>query len=711
MPQRPIVRHKTNETDALRRRTAMIAIFVVLWMCVIVARLMQLQIAQHEFLSAHAETQQRRSAPLAPTRGGIFDRNENQLAHSIETESFFAVPYEIADAEKTAAEIAKTLGANDSERKTLAARLTEAKAHNRKFVWLARQVENAPAAALRAMNLHGVYSLKEEKRVYPNNSLAAHILGFVGLDDKGLGGVEQFSNASFKGESGKVLLEQDARHHVFDSSTIEARNGQSLILTIDENIQYQVEKTLAEAVAESRAKSGASIVLDPHTGEILALANVPTFDPNAANRTPPELRANHALQDIYEPGSTFKIVAYSAAIEEKLARPNDTINCQGGQINVFGRTVHDHTPYGVLTLTEALAKSSNVAAIKLGMRVGNERMYDYITRFGFGRRTNVELPGETSGLVRSVARWQPSSIGSIAIGQEVGVTPLQMAAAYAAIANDGVRVAPHIIREVRAGDGVTTLKRAQPETHRVVSEETARTLRRMLESVTVNGTAKRAQLDGYTAAGKTGTAQKVDPRTHAYSPTKYVASFVGFAPLENPSVVIIVVIDEPVGAHHGGDVAAPVFRSIAEYVLPYLNTPPDTEVKQTLTPLALKEANNGAKREDQTTNGKDQTSNSTEKPGETLPHENFDADDDAFADAASGARLSAGETEIVYASVSDNAFRMPDLRGRSVREVAQTCARLGLELEARGEGRARAQVPKAGASIEAGQTVRVEFAR
>lgn len=335
---------------------------------------------------------------------------------------------------------------------------------------------------------------------------------------------------------------------------------------------------MTSAIAESNAKSGTAIVLDPHTGEILALANAPTFDPNDVGAASPAARANWALQNIYEPGSTFKIVAFSAAIEKGLAKPTDHIDCQMGSITVAKRVIHDAHPFGDLTLAEALAKSSNVAAIKLGIRVGDQTMYDYITRFGFGARTGIELPGETGGLIRPVKRWQQSSIGSVAIGQEVGVTPLQMAAAFGALANDGVRIAPHLIREIRNASGATAF-RPNPEQRRVISKDTANALRGMLEGVTLNGTAKKAQLDGYSAAGKTGTAQKIDPRTGTYSQTKYVASFVGFAPVNNPAVVIIVVIDEPGGAYHGGDVAAPVFRQIAEQILPDMGVIPDTDFK------------------------------------------------------------------------------------------------------------------------------------
>ncbi|HEV7842819.1 MAG TPA: penicillin-binding protein 2, partial [Pyrinomonadaceae bacterium] len=525
--------------DASRRRALVIISLLVFWMLVITTRLVYLQTFQHEMLARRARVQQQDAIETSPMRGLVLDRQGRELARSVDTESFFAVPVDIKDEEQTAKSLAPLVGV---DRATLTTRLREGKEKNRKFVWIARKLDAEQAQKVAALKLEGIYSLKEPKRFYPNGQLASHVLGFVGLDEVGLGGVEQVYNERIQGEAGKLFVETDAHRRAYNSLEVEPRPGQAVVLTIDQMVQYRTEQALVAAVANSKAKSGTAIVLDPRTGEILALANAPSFDPNDARTAAAECRANQALQNIYEPGSTFKIVAYSAAIEEGLVKPDDHIDCQMGSINVAGRIVHDHHAFGSLTITEALAKSSNVAAIKLGLKLGDARMYDYIRRYGFGARTNVELPGETAGLVRPVARWQPTSMGSIAMGQEVGVTPLQMAAAFGAIANDGVRIAPHLVREIRAIDG-TLAYQAQPEQRRVVSTETARVLRGMLESVTVSGTAKKAQVEGYTAAGKTGTAQKIDPKTKTYSSTKYIGSFVGFAPAENPAVVIIVVID------------------------------------------------------------------------------------------------------------------------------------------------------------------------
>jgi cell division protein FtsI (penicillin-binding protein 3) len=463
-----------------------------------------------------------------------------------------------------------------------------------------------------------------------------------------------------------------------------------VVLTIDQLIQYRTEQALTDAVQRTHARSGTAIVMDPRTGEILALANAPTFNPNQPGREPVEARTNGALQNIYEPGSTFKIVAYSAAIEKGLVKPDDKIDCQMGSITVAGRLIHDGHPYGVLTIADALAKSSNVGAIKLGLLVGNDSMYDYMKRLGFGSKTGIDLAGESSGLMRQVSRWQPSSIGSIAIGQEVGVTPLQMAAAYSALANGGTWIKPHVVSELRTPDGAVVYQ-AKPETHKALNPETTAALRGMLEGVTLHGTAKKAQLEGYTAAGKTGTAQKVDPKTHAYSATKFIGSFVGFAPVNNPAVVIIVVIDEPQGSYHGGDVAAPVFREIAEQVLPELNVTPDTEVKglpQTIAQVS-KPSPQQAK----------QDSIQIERRQETLPQ------------VVAAKSFNGKAHEVVFAAAANRNPLMPDLHGQSVRDALRMCAQLGLKLEAHGDGFAAQQAPAAGTEIDPGQTVRVDFAR
>jgi len=607
----------------------------------------------------------------------------------VQTISLFLDPADLdaGQLECTAQQLSNALGLSYAE---VSQQLSNAQTMERRFLWIARRLDVDRGNQILALELPGIHPVIEPKRFYPNGSLASHVLGYVGIDGQGLGGVEHSYNSKIKGEPGELFLEKDATGRAYESFEIPAKPGQTVVLTIDQTIQYHAEQALQAAVSRSHAKSGTAIVLDPRTGEILALANAPTFDPNKVSDSIADARSNWALQNIYEPGSTFKIVAFSAAIDRKLAKPEDHIDCQMGAITVAGRVVHDHHPFGSLTLVEALAKSSNVGAIKLGIRVGDESMYDYITRYGFGSRTGIELMGETPGILRKVDRWQPSSIGSIAIGQEIGVTPLQMVSAYGAVANDGVRIAPHIVREVRNANG-SVLFSAQPQQRRVINAETAIALRGMLEGVTLHGTAKKAQLDGYSAAGKTGTAQKIDPRTRGYSATKFVGSFVGFAPVNNPQVAIIVVIDEPAGAYHGGDVAAPVFREIAEQILPALNVEPDIET--TAIPELIARAD---KQSPSDAKLRDEQQRAESERRSTLP-----------TVVSDGGR----EGEVVYAVTTSKAMVMPDLHGRSVRDVARTCAQLGLQIEARGEGRVMKQNPAPGAEVSTGQVIYLDFGR
>jgi len=664
-----------------RRRAMFVALGLVAWMVIVGARLAQLQITQHDELSARAKNQQLGTVETNPTRGLLLDRQGRELARSVDTESFYADPREIKNVSETARKISSVTGQNKDE---LIAKISNAQDSNKQFIWLMRRIDLQTATKLDAMELDGVYSRKEPKRYYPNDGLAAHVLGFVGTDEIGLSGVEQFYNEKIRGEAGRVFYETDARRRPFESYEVQPHPGQTVVLTIDQSIQYRTEQALFAAVERSNAKSGTAIVMDPHTGEILALANAPAFDPNEPANEPPEVRTNWALQNIYEPGSTFKVVAYSAALEKGLVQPDDRIDCQNGSITVAGRLIHDGHSYGVLTIADALAKSSNVGAIKLGLLVGNDSMYDFAKRLGFGSRTGVDLPGESAGIFRPVNRWQPSSIGSIAIGQEVGVTPLQMATAYSVIANGGTWVKPHVVREMRSADG-SIMFQAKPEARPALKAETVEKLRGMMEGVTLHGTARKAQVEGYTAAGKTGTAQKIDPKTHTYSATKYIGSFVGFAPVNNPAVVIIVVIDEPRGAYHGGDVAAPVFREIAEQILPELSVTPDVEIKT--APQVIAENR------------------------KTSPQEIQDEEQRVATLPTIAKNLSGSSREVIFAPATKRGALMPDMRGQSVRDVMGMCSQLGLNLEAKGAGRAIRQYPSAGAELSSGQTVRVEFER
>ena len=686
MPRRATA-NEAPRIENSHRRILFVAIVLVLWMLAIGARLVQLQIHQHDNLASRARNQQLSSIETAPTRGQVLDRQGRELARSLDTESFYSDPGEVKNIDETVRKIASVTGL---DRADLIKRFSDAKDANKKFIWIVRRLEMERANKLDALELEGVYSRKEPKRYYPNDTLAAHVLGFVNADELGLGGVEQSYNEKIRGEAGKVYLEVDRDRRAFESYEVQPHPGQTVVLTIDQLIQYRTEQALQGAVERSHAKSGTAIVMDPRTGEILALANSPTFNPNEAGKVSPDEKTNGAVQNIYEPGSTFKIVAFSAAIEKGLVKPDDKIDCQMGSITVAGRVIHDHKPFGVLTVADALAQSSDVAAIKLGLLAGNDSMYDYMKRLGFGSRTGIDLAAESPGILRPVNRWQPASMGSLAMGQEVGVTPLQMAAAYSALANGGMWIKPHVVRELRLPDG-TVVYQAKPEMRRALNPETTAAMRGMFEGVTLHGTARKAQLDGYTAAGKTGTAQKVDPKTHAYSATKFVGSFVGFAPVSNPAVVIIVVIDEPQGSYHGGDIAAPVFREIAEQVLPELNITPDTEVKS--APPMIAQLSKGSPQQIK------EDAAQIERREETLPK------------MVAAKSFNGKTSEVVLAMATNRGALMPDLRGQSVRDALRLCSQLGLKLEARGDGFAMQQNPAAGTEVDVGQTVRVDFAR
>jgi cell division protein FtsI/penicillin-binding protein 2 len=542
-----------------RRNFLLLTLFLGAWTTLVVARLIQLQVVEHEDFLRQARRQQEQTVEISPVRGVIYDRNHRPLAMSVEVESVFAVPVEIPDAKSTARLLGKVLHLDPNE-------LSKKLDGDRSFTWVKRKVSALEAARVRQLNLKGVHFQKEPERFYPKRELAAHVLGHVGVDDQGLAGIELTFDKSIRGEPGQMLIEHDARRRLFGRTGRPPAAGNDVVLTLDEDIQYIAEQELDSAVAESHARAGSVVVEDPHTGEILALANWPTFNPNTYGDVDPNVIRNFAVSGIYEPGSTFKIITMASAFDEGDATPDEQVDCQHGVINVAGHTIHDWKAFGTLTVEQAFEFSSDVCAIKLAMRVGNDALYRYIRGFGFGTPTGIELPGETRGMTKPPDRWWKASIGAIAMGQEIGVTPLQMVAAAAIVANDGLWVRPHIVRQS------VPLSDAQA-IRRVISPQTAARMQRLMERVVEAGTGTKAKPKGYSAAGKTGTAQKLDPLTHTYSAHDFIASFVGFAPAESPQFAMIVVLDSPRGEYHGGTVAAPVFRRIAEQVLAYRDVP------------------------------------------------------------------------------------------------------------------------------------------
>lgn len=745
------------------------------WAAVIGGRLLWLQVVEHGDWADKAARQQQRTFLVAPRRGILYDRDLHELAMTVTADSVYAVPSELTtDAQKqqTAAALARVVHTDPEDRFTSERQILARLRDSRNFAWVARKLPPATVAQVKALNLKGVYLQKEFKRFYPDQQLAAQVLGYVGMDDDGLAGVEQEDEKDLHGTPGRMLTAVDAKRHVLDSEEREPQPGQNLVLTIDANIQFMAEKALDTNMERTGAANGTVVVQDPHTGQILALAIRPTFDPNTFRHTDPSLLRDHAVSDVYEPGSTFKLVAYSAALNEKIITPDSMIPTLGGVINVAGRLVHDDRDaviyeshhQNVLSAKEALWESSDVAAIELAERMGADRFYQYIRNYGFGMRSGIELPGETRGLLKPVQRWQPTTIGSIPMGQEVAVTPIQLVTMASTIANGGVYLPPHIVLEsTQKTKGGGELKPAAfhpgdelpsqlpAGAHRVISEMTAAQMRQMMEGVVLYGTGRPAQLDGYSAGGKTGTAQKIDPRTHTYSKTKYVASFVGFAPVNNPAVTIAVVMDSPTkGSHFGTAVSAPVFHDLEQQILEYLGVPHDQEMtQQNLTAKSAPPVAEDASQEPE------EDLNSLFAEANHLP-----ADDPLSASAVSGEAVSdqpvggttvsdntvSGETaanrgqrsgvsgqqagdsssgpvaapvlapvmmslpvENGSVRVANERVAVPSFSGKSLRDVVVQASAAGLGVQAVGSGLARDQVPAAGTMVPAGTAVVVRF--
>jgi cell division protein FtsI (penicillin-binding protein 3) len=694
----------------VQSRLLKFGVILFAWALIIVLRLTLLQVVQYGVWVQRAQRQQQRTVEVSPQRGIIYDRNGQELAMTVQVDSVFAVPSEIPDQKTTATLLATLIGEDPDS-------VLERMQSQRNFAWVARKVDGEIAARIKSLNLRGIYFQKELKRFYPKRALAAQVLGYVGMEDTGLAGIEHLYQEQLNGVKGRVVITMDARRKWFGHMEHPPEPGENVVLTIDEKIQYIAEKELAQAMQETQAVSGTVVVQNPRTGEIIALANAPSFNPNIAHEITPEKLKNHAVSDVYEPGSVFKTVTYSSAFEEKLARPEEIINCDPGYIIVGGIRIRDSHHIGTVTLEKAYAESSDVGAVKMALRLGPERFYKHMQLYGFGQLTNVELPGETRGLVRIPSRWAASSIGSMAIGQEVGVTPLQVVSMMSAIANDGIYSQPRIVAGVTPpNQGYQRIEFHPQQQRRVISSMTAAVMRRLTEEVVLEGTARRAILDGYTSAGKTGTAQKIDPRTHAYSKTDYVASFVGFAPVNNPVLTMAVILDSPRGLHQGGQVSAPVFKRVAEQVLAYYGVPHDVEPKnnQARRSLVARAAERDTEDEQQHTSG------------EMLEMENLvAASTSAPAPAAAvAAPVSAAQPLRAPASASQVDARggtvvldvgggstVPSLLGLSMRGAIEAAHKAGFELQIVGSGVAREQQPPAGAYLPLGSKIAVRFSR
>jgi cell division protein FtsI (penicillin-binding protein 3) len=760
-------RSRNNAARAIplkRARFSLICLLFIFWALAIGARLFWLQIVRHKDYQERAEKQQLRTFEVAPRRGVLYDRNLRELAMTVQADSFYAVPSEIDDKQKTAwiqstaHALAAVVHTDPEDVVTSEAQIAERLTNGHSFAWIARRVTPDVSAQVKALAVKGVYSQKEFERSYPQNLIAAQVLGYVGVDDNGLGGLEQKYEPQLHGAPGRMYTALDARRKVLGSSEREPEPGQNLVLTIDENIQFYAERALEHVMEKTQADSGTVVVQDVHTGQILALAIRPTFNPNDSRKTTPALLKNHAVSDVYEPGSVFKLVTYSAALEQHVTTPDDMIDCQGGAISLPGRIIHDDKGdhFGVITVHEALEHSSDVAAVKLAQKIGQDKFYEYIRNFGFGARTGLELPGETRGLLQPTKRWGTTSYASIAIGQEVGVTPLQLVSMVSTIANGGIYLPPHVLMpgQVDGAQHAGTAQVASPfktgselpnplpaGAHRVISEMTAAQMRKMMEGVVLYGTGKSAMLNGFSSGGKTGTAQKIDPETHTYSKTMHIASFAGIAPVNNPVISVAVVIDNPHGAsYYGAAVSAPVFAEVAQKVLEYLGVQHDIDVhtqpaKQKVQPDIA---------EDDTQNQSDvntmfsaindlpsddplrappvpasapihaaaqlvaqkPASLDTKAPvsnpqaGSVVPLSAATQDAPAFKKASRSVTLSDAKK-----------LKVPSLVGLPMRQVLVVANAAGLEVQISGSGTVREQAPAAGTMVAVGTQIAVRCGR
>ena len=713
---------------------------LLFWCVAICGRLVYLQIFRYGSFVKQAEHQQQREIPLSAKRGVIYDRAGHELAMSVLVDSAFAVPTEVKDLPTAVSLITRITG--DDHNVVLA----DCRNH-KTFCWVARKADDETIERIKSLRLQGIHFQKEPKRFYPARDLAAQVVGTVGMEDSGQSGIEHAFDDELRGRAGKMFISVDARRQWFSDVEKQPEPGESLVLTIDKNIQYIAEKELDQAIHDTQAIAGTVIVENPHTGEILALANRPTFNPNLRKEITPGALTNRAVSYVYEPGSTFKLVTISAALEEKLTNPNEVFDCQMGSIVYNGMRIRDSKPHGLLPVWGVLAESSDVGSIKIALRLGEDRFYKYIRAYGFGQQTGIELPGETRGLTKPVSRWSKVSIAAISMGQEIGISPIQLAGLVSTFANDGVWVAPRIVAGKVEPQGTPQTVAFHPgASRRVISSYTAAEMRSMMQKVVLEGTGRKAILEGYTSAGKTGTGQKVDPATGAYSKTKYVASFAGFAPLNNPQIVVGVILDSAVGLHQGGQVSAPVFRRVTQQVLEYLHTPHDLPLAPNHQ-LLLAEAkmkdrdleegtpdHPGEPLETAEVNGdssvarapspavassKGNVVQAAMRQSETVPsksgaaspyHESQQESASSYGapDAADGQRLTTGT---VVLEVEQGGIEVPSFVGKTVRGAVEAAQDAGLELEAVGSGLARQQSPPAGTHVATGAHVRVQFGR
>lgn len=647
----------------IHKRIAGILLIILGSLCLLIVRIGWIQFVDGKRMAEKMKAQLADTKTLYSPRGVIYDRNGRELALSAMRKSLYADPGEIPNERKdaTARVIAPLLDMKISD-------VAEMLRTDSRFVWIRRtlepEVSDKILAAIKEHKLTGLHSVEESKRYYPNGSLAAHILGFVGTDDVGLDGIEMSYDRLIRGGVEKRRIETDSTgvpifHSIYEGQP--SRQVSNLVLTVDSSMQFIVEKTLDKVMVEKKARGAAVVIMDPRTGEILAMASRPGYDPNHFGRFTQDSWKNRAISFVYEPGSTFKAVVAAAAMQEGLVSANDTFN-DAGQISIGGITVKnwDGEGRGVIPFTEVIKESINTGFIMVGERLGSPKLMQYTRQFGFGRTTDLRLPGEEEGLLFEAKNMRTSDLASVSIGQSIAVTPIQLLTAVSAIANDGVLLRPYIVREVRNADGSTVSHATTEVVRQVISAETAKNLTAMLEKVVSEGGGKPASVNGYRFAGKTGTAEKLKLNGSGYESGHYIASFVGFGPVEAPQLAALVVIDDPVGAYYGGQVAAPVFRDIMTQIMLYLT------LKQSVPATAP-------------------SSSVPQVPAWTVPL----------------------EAETVTAKQGKMAI--PDVRGKTIREAGHILTEAGFSFVPVGSGIAVTQQPAPSTIAAAGTEVKVTF--
>jgi cell division protein FtsI (penicillin-binding protein 3) len=668
----------------VERRLKWLAWIVVIWGAVIFYKLISLQVFHHQEYVRMARARQERSKEIPAPRGAIFDRHGQVLALSTPTDSVYVNPMKVPDLGVAAQILAAELHLNQVE---LYGQMKQANDAHRGFLWIKRKIEVEEAQHLRSLDLDWISIERETQRHYPNGPLAAHLIGGVDFEDKGNAGIEKALDGDLRGKAGELVLLTDVKRRGIDSQTeTEAHPGKAVTLTIDSRVQFVAERELAAAVQSHNAVSGSLVVMNPATGDIIALASYPTYDPNIPlqPRQPVGNRQNHAVSVPFEPGSVFKVITLSAALETTNLRPESPIDCHGGVLRLPGRVIHDsHLGLGVIPMETVLAKSSNIGAIQVGMRVGQQNMYDYVRKFGFGQKTGIVLPGESGGRLRKLKGWGTTSLASIAMGQEVSVTTVQLAQAGSVVANGGLLVRPRLV--LKKGD--QTVPPVPPV--RVIKPETAITMRQMMEGVVLHGTGTGARLQGYSVGGKTGSAQIYDFATKHYTHT-YNGSFLGFAPITNPSIVVVVTLNGTHGtAGFGGQAAAPVFKAVAAEALRVLEVPKDVPDEAAQPVMVTAE-----------------TSDLSDADLASAQNILEDGDDDAApAQAFVGPRL---DPALPPKPVGPTA---PNFVGKSMRVVLAEAAAKGVAVAPNGSGIARAQRPRPGATLHEGERIRVQFSR